>query len=183
MASPSASQSVDLLQRFKERAERAGATAEVVPDEPAAAAAIAALAGRLQPARVTATSDAERFAPPGSLIGASVAAVADADLGLSTALLGVAETGSVLLGSNVTEDRLVGMLAQTHAVVVRAGMIVASLDHAAEELRRLTAPGPDQLRYCSLVTGPSRTADIERVLTVGVQGPRALHLVLVESRS
>lgn len=181
MAPTSASQAVDLLQRFKDRAERAGATAEVVADEPAAAAAVAALAARLQATRVTATPDADRFAPPGRLIGGSVAAVADADLGVSTALAAVAETGSVLLGSNVTEDRLVGMLAQTHAVVVQASTIVASLDDVAAALRRLTAPEPNQLRYCTLVTGPSRTADIERVLTVGVQGPRTLHLILVEA--
>jgi L-lactate dehydrogenase complex protein LldG len=87
----------------------------------------------------------------------------------------------VLLGSNVTEDRLVGMLAQTHVVVIEASSIVASLDDMADELRRLTSPGPNQLRYCTMVTGPSRTADIERVLTVGVQGPRALHLIVVEA--
>lgn len=176
-----ASQGMELFQRFKERAERAGATAEVVGDEQAAAAAVAVLADRLRASRVTATPDAGRFAPPGSIVGGAVAAVADADLGVSTALLGVAETGSVLLGSNVPEHRLVGMLARTHAVVVPAGALVASLDDAAEELRRVTAPGQRQLRYCGLVTGPSRTADIERVLTVGVQGPRALHLILIGS--
>ncbi len=181
MPSPPASQAVDLLQRMIAGAERAGATAEVVGDEQAAIAAVAVLANRLRASRVTATPDAERFAPPGSIIGGPVAVVADADLGVSTALLGVAETGSVLLGSNVPEHRLVGMLARTHAVVVLAGTIVASLDDAALELRRVTAPGQRQLRYCGLVTGPSRTADIERVLTVGVQGPRALHLILIGS--
>jgi L-lactate utilization protein LutC len=181
MPSPPASQAVDLLQRLIAGAERAGATAEVVADEQAAIAAVALLADRLRAARITATPDAERFAPPGSIVGGAVAAVADADLGVSTALLGVAETGSVLLGSNVAEHRLVGMLARTHAVVVQAAAIVPSLDDAAVELRRLTAPGQHQLRHCSLVSGPSRTADIERVLTVGVQGPRALHLILVES--
>jgi L-lactate utilization protein LutC len=181
MPSPPGSQAVDLLLRLIAGAERAGATAEVVGDEQAAIAAVAVLADRLGAARVTATPDAERFAPRGSIVGGAVAAVADADLGVSAALLGVAETGSVLLGSNVAEHRLVGMLARTHVVVVQAGAIVASLDDAAVELRRLTAPGQNQLRYCSLVSGPSRTADIERVLTVGVQGPRALHLILVES--
>lgn len=170
-----------VIQRFKDSAERSGTTAEVVAGESAAVAAIAALVDRLQAARVTATSRASRLAPAGSLVGGAARAVADADLGVSTALAAVAETGSVLLGSNVTEDRLVGMLAQTHVVVIEASSIVASLDDMADELRRLTSPGPNQLRYCTLVTGPSRTADIERVLTVGVQGPRALHLIVVEA--
>jgi L-lactate utilization protein LutC len=181
MPSPPASQAVDLLLRLIAGAERAGATAEVVGDEQAAIAAVGALADRLGAARVTATPDAERFAPPGSLVGGAITDVADADLGVSVALLAVAETGSVLLGSNVPEHRMVGMLSHTHAVVVPAGAIVASLDDAAGEIRRRTPPGESQLRYCSLVSGPSRTADIERVLTVGVQGPRALHLILVES--
>ena len=41
------------------------------------------------------------------------------------------------------------------------------------------SPGPGQRLYLTLTTGPSRTADIERVLTIGVQGPRAVHLVVV----
>lgn len=178
-----APQTAGLVQRFQRSAERAGATAEVVAGQSAAVAAIAALADRLQAARVTATSRASRLAPAGSLVGGAAQAVADADLGVSTALAAVAETGSVLLGSNVTADRLVGMLAYTHVVVIEASAIVASLDDMADELRRLTSPGPNQLRYCSLITGPSRTADIERVLTVGVQGPRTLHLILVEAAS
>jgi L-lactate dehydrogenase complex protein LldG len=173
-------QAAGLMQRFKHSAERAGTTTEVVAGEPAAVAAIAALADRLRAARVTATSPASRLAPAGSLVGGAAQAVADADLGVSTALAAVAETGSVLLASNVTEDRLVGMLAQTHVVVIEASSIVASLDDIADEVRRLTSPGPNQLRYCTLISGPSRTADIERVLTVGVQGPRTLHLILVE---
>lgn len=176
-------QTADVMQRFKHNAELAGATAEVVAGESAAVAAIAALVDRLQAARVTATSRASRLAPARSLVGGTVRAVADAELGVSTALAAVAETGSVLLGSNVTEDRLVGMLAQTHVVVIETSSIVASLDDMAEELRRLSRPGPNQLRYCTLITGPSRTADIERVLTVGVQGPRTLHLILVEAAS
>ena len=130
---------------------------------------------------MTATRDAQGFAPAGALVGGSVSEVADADLGVSVARLAVAETGSVMLGSNAAEDRLVGMLARTHAVVVPNGALVASLDDAAQTFRALTALGDGQLRYVGLVTGPSRTADIERVLTIGVQGPRALHLIIVDS--
>jgi L-lactate dehydrogenase complex protein LldG len=106
--------------------------------------------------------------------------VADADLGVSTALLGVAETGSLLMGSNAQEDRLVGMLSRTHVVLLDGKTIVPSLNDAASAFRRLTSPGPEQLRYVGFVSGPSRTADIERVLTIGVQGPKALHIVVIE---
>jgi L-lactate dehydrogenase complex protein LldG len=142
---------------------------------------VQSLAARINATRVTATPDGARFAPPGALVGGSAAQVADCDLGVSVARLAVAETGSVLLASHAVEDRLVGMLARTHAIVVPAGSIVASLDEAAQALRRLTTPGEGQLRYIGFVTGPSRTADIERVLTIGVQGPRAVHVVVIES--
>ncbi len=152
-----------------------------MPDEAAATAAARSLARRLSAGRVTATRDAQRFAPAGALVGGSASQVADADLGVSVARLAVAETGSVMLGSNAAEDRLVGMLARTHLVVVPAGALVASLDDAAQTFRTLTAQGDGQLRYVGLVTGPSRTGDIEGVLTIGVQGPRALHVVVIET--
>ncbi len=169
----------DLAEQFSQWAQRAGATVERVPDAEAVKQAITALAERLAAKRITATPDAARFGPTGTLTGGPVADVADADLGLSVALLAVAETGSVLLGSNRAEDRLVGILALNHVVIVPAARLVRSLDDAASELRRLTARGNHQLRYVQFVTGPSRTADIERVLTIGVQGPQAMHLVVI----
>ena len=138
---------------------------------------------RIGARRITATATAARFAPPGALVGGSVSQVADAELGISFALLAVAETGSVLLGSNSAEDRLVGILALNHAVIVPAARLLRSLDDAAADLRQLTARGKQQLRYVQFVTGPSRTADIERVLTIGVQGPQSLHVVLLEEEA
>jgi L-lactate dehydrogenase complex protein LldG len=169
-----------LTERFRQRASQAGATVQTVPDAAAAVAAIGEMARRLEATRMTSTPEGARFAPAGALVGGSVSGVADADLGVSVGRLGVAETGSVLLGSNDPQARMVGMLAKTHVVVVSASAVVPSLDEAATTVRTLAQPGADQLRYMGFVTGPSRTADIERVLTIGVQGPRALHVVLIE---
>jgi len=169
-----------LTERFRQRASQAGATVETVPDAAAAVAAVGDMARRLEAARVTSTPEGAEFAPASALVGGSVAEVADAELGVSVGRLAVAETGSVLLGSNDPRARMVGMLARTHVVVVGADALVSSLDDAATRIRALARPGPDQLRYVGFVTGPSRTADIERVLTIGVQGPRALHVVLIE---
>lgn len=168
-----------LTERFRQRATQAGATVETVADENAAIAAVGQVARRFDAPRITATPEGARFAPAAALVGGSASQVADAELGVSVGRLAVAETGSVLLGSNDTQARMVGMLAKTHVVVVSARVLVPSLDDAAATIRGLAAPGPDQLRYMGFVTGPSRTADIERVLTIGVQGPRALHVVLI----
>lgn len=169
-----------LIERFRQRATQAGASVERVPDAAAAVAAVGEMARRAEAGRVTSTPEGARFAPAGALVGGSVAEVADAALGVSVARLAVAETGSVLLGSNDPQAGMVGMLAKTHVVVAKASALVSSLDAAAITVRGLARPGPDQLRYMGFVTGPSRTADIERVLTIGVQGPRALHVVLIE---
>ena len=109
----------------------------------------------------------------------SPSSVADAPAGLSGAELAIAETGSVLLAENSLEARVVSMLTLTHFVLVRESKLVPMLDDAAVILQRLTRIGSDQRHYVSFVTGPSRTADIERTLTIGVQGPKALCVVLV----
>ena len=109
----------------------------------------------------------------------SPASVADAPAGLSGAELAISETGSVLLAENALEARVVGMLTLAHFVLVREDRLVPMLDDAAEVLQQLTRAGSDQRHYMSFVTGPSRTADIERTLTIGVQGPKTLCVIIV----
>lgn len=112
----------------------------------------------------------------------SPASVADAPAGLSSAELAIAETGSVLLAENSLEARVVSMLTLTHFVLVSENTLVPMLNEAAEMLQRLAKAGPDQRHYMSFVTGPSRTADIERTLTIGVQGPKTLCVIIVAGK-
>lgn len=105
--------------------------------------------------------------------------VADAPAGLSSAEMAVAETGSVLLADNALASRIVSMLTLTHFVLVREQSLVPMLDEVGVCLQQLTSAGPDQQHYVTLVTGPSRTADIERTLSIGVQGPAALCVIVV----
>ena len=93
----------------------------------------------------------------------------DSALGLGIACAGIAETGSALMAEPTLADRSVGMLPRAQGIVIPTRALMPSLDEAAPILRSLAlAPGRNMV---TLVTGPSRTADIERVLTVGVQGP------------
>ena len=109
----------------------------------------------------------------------SPASVADAPAGLSGAELAIAETGSVLLAENSLAARVVSMLTLTHFVLVSEDRLVPMLDDAAGVLQHMAKAGADQRHYISFVTGPSRTADIERTLTIGVQGPKALCAIVV----
>jgi L-lactate dehydrogenase complex protein LldG len=91
------------------------------------------------------------------------------------AAFAVAETGSVLLcGSNAERGR--ALLAERLCLVVRASDIVANLDEALVRVGELIAQGA---RYATFMSGPSRTADIERTLTIGVHGPGALQIVVL----
>jgi L-lactate dehydrogenase complex protein LldG len=102
----------------------------------------------------------------------------DAPVGLSLAHLAIAETGSALLSEPSLEDRSVGMLTLAQAIVCPTSALVPTLDEAGPLLREMALrPGGT---FSTLVTGPSRTADIERVLTVGVQGPGVVMTLFVD---
>jgi L-lactate dehydrogenase complex protein LldG len=103
---------------------------------------------------------------------------AGATLCLSRAEAGIAATGSLLLDLLGPDGRAATALAPKHAVFLDPGTIVPSLYDLGDRLRQLLQDG-DQA-YFSLTTGPSRTADIERVLTIGVHGAKELHILLLE---
>lgn len=103
---------------------------------------------------------------------------ADATLCISFAEAGIAETGSILVQLTDPAERAATALATKHAVFLHSRTIVPSLRDLSTPLKaKLCEDGPT---YFSITTGPSRTADIERVLTIGVHGPKELHILLLE---
>lgn len=103
-------------------------------------------------------------------------AAAVADIGLTSATHGIAATGSVVVDSRSAGSRAVSLLPRVHVCVLPAERIVA--DPAAV----LRQPDPDGMPSCRvLVTGPSRTGDIEQRLTLGAHGPVALHIIVITS--
>lgn len=104
-------------------------------------------------------------------LAAGASEVRDAALGVTVAELAIAETGSVLLNEPALADRSVSLMTERLIVLCPADKLVPSLDEAAPVLRRIAVNGPS---YSTFVTGPSRTADIERELAIGVQGPGVL---------
>lgn len=177
-----------LLDEFREKAEPLGVTVLRVVSDESAAQAVVDWAHTLEADCVIVASEVTQRMPG---IGAALTSTGlrvrpslspeetrDAPLGLSIARLAIAETGSVLLSEPSLEDRAVGMLTLAQVTLCPTAALVASLDDAAPLIRRLSmAKGG---AFTTLVTGPSRTADIERVLTVGVQGPGKVMTLFVD---
>lgn len=98
-----------------------------------------------------------------------------ADLGISAVEFGIAETGSVCQDAYAIEDRLVSTLPPVHIALLSSNNVVPSVEAAVAIFSQVFERG-----YLSLITGPSRTADIERVLTIGVHGPSRLVIIAVD---
>jgi L-lactate dehydrogenase complex protein LldG len=90
---------------------------------------------------------------------------------------GIAETGTLMLPSAAERPVTLNLLADTAVVVLRASAVVGAYEEAWDKLRAEIGGMP---RNVMLVTGPSRSADIEQTLELGAHGPRRLHVVLVE---
>jgi L-lactate dehydrogenase complex protein LldG len=92
---------------------------------------------------------------------------------------GIAETGTLMLPSDAARPTTLNILAETEIVVLRRSRVVGPYEDAWDLLRAGRAEG-FMPRNVMLVTGPSRSADIEQTLELGAHGPRRLHVVLVE---
>ena len=98
--------------------------------------------------------------------------------GASAAFAAVAETGTLALCSGPENPTTINFLPDNHIVVVFAGDIVADYENVWKKLRAEYGKGV-MPRTVNLVTGPSRSADIEQTLLLGAHGPRRLHIVIV----
>ncbi|THB70913.1 MAG: lactate utilization protein [Desulfovibrio sp.] len=102
------------------------------------------------------------------------------DLGVSLALYGIAETGTLVvaeeMGATTEDTRLASMIAEKHVALLPVSGLRGDALSLAPDLEPLLAEG----RPLTFITGPSRTADIERVLTLGAHGPAELAVILVE---
>ena len=86
----------------------------------------------------------------------------------------IADTGTLVTDAAPVERRLVSSLPVIHIAVVPTSAIEADMPAVLARIH------PSQSGYISMITGPSRTADIERVLTIGIHGPSRLVIVFVD---
>ncbi|HQY29753.1 MAG TPA: LUD domain-containing protein [Thermomicrobiales bacterium] len=102
----------------------------------------------------------------------------DQAIGLSLASRAIVETGSVLLDERTIEDRAPSIMTLHCLTIVPMDRVASTLDDVVTALRQMANHAAGG--YGSFVTGPSRTADIEMSLTVGVQGPRQVSVIFVD---
>jgi L-lactate dehydrogenase complex protein LldG len=100
------------------------------------------------------------------------------DTCLTWADYGIAETGTIMLASDSEEIRIATMLARIHIAMLPISKIRPDTTGIEKELNDILKS--DMPSYTAFITGASRTADIERVLAIGVHGPVEHHLLLIE---
>ena len=172
---------------FRERLESVGGHCAVVHDELEAARALAQIISELQsrvPAKRIALSDAPlvteltRGLPVEELqICPPVSDLFSYDVGVTMAQAAIAETGTLVLESEKERHRLVSLLPPVHVAIVRSDDICLTMGDA---LRQLRGREKEMSRAITFITGPSRTADIELTLTVGVHGPKELYVIVLD---
>ncbi len=121
------------------------------------------------------------FTLPGDPIArqAKLSLLEGATVGITGAWGGLADTGSLALPSGPTRPRLASLLPPVHIALL-------PLDYLYPTMAAFFAARPESVQAGSnlvFITGPSRTADIELTLTMGVHGPQVLHVVLVRQVS
>ena len=99
---------------------------------------------------------------------------ASAKIGISQMGWAMADTGTLVQDSTAIAQRLVSSLTDIHIALLPTSAILPDMPTLLDTLH------PDTSRYIAMITGPSRTADIERVLTIGVHGPSRLVIVCVD---
>ena len=193
---PDARPEGDLVEAFARECEAVGGRVHRAPHDAAAVATVAdivlrrvtdpvltwsessiGLPGLLETLRARGAKVLENLPLPGTGPGreAPLSALAACGVGITGADFGLAESGSVVLSTGPGRGRLASLLPPVHVAVLRASRVVWTL---ADAFAR-DADAAARASNLVVVTGPSRTADIEMTLTRGVHGPGELHVVLI----
>lgn len=99
--------------------------------------------------------------------------------GVSHATAGIAETGTVAMMSGQDNPTTINFLPEHHIVVIKAADIKGDMESVWAMVREKQGKG-EMPRALNLITGPSRSGDIEQTILLGAHGPRALHVIVVE---
>ena len=167
----------DLLARFVSRFEsRSGTVVRVgsLLEVPAAVDAYRQQHGL--PARAASARPLAGLSWPADFVHHPGPAGKDEVLSVTACLAGIAEMGSLLLASGPDSPTTLNFVPDHHLIVLHATQIVRHFEDAWAILRACPGGMP---RATNIVSGPSRTGDVELTLQLGAHGPRSVHVILV----
>ena len=100
----------------------------------------------------------------------------DDRVSVTATIAGIAETGTLLVASSAATPNALHFLPEVHMAILPADSVVGSYEEALARL----GPPASLPRAATFITGPSRTADIEKTPQIGVHGPRQLFIVVID---
>jgi len=168
------------LARFRERATALASTLDEVETCAAVPLAVARYLATLDlPRRVVCWPELARLDWKAAGIDAQARKPTGADrVGVTGCFCAIAETGSLLQLSGSGRPASTSLVPDTHVAIVPAGRIVTGMEEAWARVRAECGQLP---RAVNLISGPSRTADIEQTLVLGAHGPYRVHIVVVHA--
>jgi L-lactate dehydrogenase complex protein LldG len=177
-----------LVEIFKENLEAIGGHCIVAETEAEAVQAVSKIISDLQktslPARRIALSDSPTVGRVFRDIRVDVGEISvnpgrteifNYDVGVSAAQYAIADTGTLVLESNAEKHRLVSLVPPVHIAIIEADKICLTIAEALAKVNQ----GSELSPAVTMITGPSRTADIELTLTIGVHGPQELYVIVI----
>lgn len=172
----------DTRARFVRRVQAAAMTLAHVAREDEVPQAVAAyVADHGLPTEIVVAPALAALPWPDTLRVSAGAAQRHTPVGVTPCAVAIAETGSVVLPSAPDTPTTLNFVPDDHIVVVHAAHVVMYLEDAWARLRERYTPGAQSTwpRTVNVISGPSRTADVDQVVQIGVHGPRRVHVILV----
>lgn len=181
-----------LLEIFSENLEAAGGHCIIVPGEHEVSEAITRIISALQTPPMRARRIALSNAPvllrvisqmeidaEEMVVTPTATELFDYDVGITAAQSAIAETGTLVLESEAEKHRLISLVPPVHIAIVDSKNICLTLGEVLADVNRDSELSPT----ITFITGPSRTADIELTLAIGVHGPQELYVVINDASS
>lgn len=168
--SPPAPDTTPVLELFKQNVEAVDGHCIVVQSEEEVTRILKKFEGRI------AVSDAPILAGLAADVASGVSDIFQYDVGITTVQAAIAETGTLVLDSAKERHRLVSLVPPVHVAIVDAASIFRTLSEALAFIHQNGDISP----AVTFITGPSRTADIELTLAIGVHGPQQLYVIVNE---
>ena len=167
----------DTVERFVAKMLEKSATLERLPSAAEVGSAVARFVAAMGcPPRVRVSAALANVAWPAELEVMTGAAQREDSTSVTPCFAAVAESGGIVTLSGADTPSTLNFVPDNHIVVVRAAQVVPHFEDVWTQFRASGRPMP---RTINIISGPSRTADIEQTIQLGAHGPRRLHILLL----